>query len=239
MAADNTALLKRAEQGDREAEALLVEENMGLVWSIVRRFAGRGYELEDLSQIGAIGLMKAVKKFDMSYDVKFSTYAVPMIIGEIKRFLRDDGAIKVSRSLKETAMKGCAIRDRLMRELGRDVTIEEISSETGIPPEELAQAFEAITPLESIDRELYDAGEKSISLADKLPAPSCEDTSINRVMIQDALSRLKPRERQIIVLRYFQGKTQTETSKLIGVSQVQISRIEKNTLKKIHDMLEE
>lgn len=237
--ADNITLLQRAEQGDKEAEDLLVQENMGLVWSIARRFAGRGYELDDLSQIGAIGLIKAVKKFDLSYQVKFSTYAVPMIIGEIKRFLRDDGAIKISRGLKEKAMKGYAAREKLMREYGRDVTVEEIAQETGLSVEELVQAFEAVTPIESIDRGLYDDGEKTLSLADKLPVESHEDTSIHRVMIQEALSKLKPREKQVIILRYFNGKTQTETAKIIGVSQVQISRVEKAALKKIRGWIEE
>lgn len=234
---DNTALLERAGKGDKQAEELLVKENMGLVWSIVRRFAGRGYDLEDLSQIGAIGLMKAIKKFDMSYEVKFSTYAVPMIIGEIKRFLRDDGAIKISRSLKELAMKGYAAQEKLRRQWGRDPQINEIASECGASPQDLIEAFEAVTPMESIDQTLYDTGEKKLSLLDKLPAASYEESSVNRVMIQDALSKLKPRERQIILLRYFQGKTQAETAKIIGVSQVQISRIEKSTLAKIREWI--
>lgn len=232
---DNAALLERVGNGDKEAEELLVKENMGLVWSIVRRFTGRGHDLEDLAQIGAIGLIKAIKKFDTSYGVQFSTYAVPMIMGEIKRFLRDDGAIKISRGLKELAMKGYATQERLRRQFGRDVHIEEIAKECRVDAEDLVEAFEAVIPMESIDQTLYDDGEKKLSLIDKLPSDSYEEKSVNRVVVQEALSKLQPRERQIILLRYFQGRTQAETAKVIGVSQVQISRLEKATLAKIRE----
>ncbi len=228
---DNTALLKRAAEGDVSAEDELVRENMGLVWSVVRRFSQRGYEADDLSQVGAIGLIKAVKKFDFSYNVQFSTYAVPMIIGEIKRFMRDDGSVKISRSLKELAMKGYTVRDRLSKKYGREPSIGEIAAECGAEAEELVQAFEACTPPESIDRELYDDG---AMVSDRLGTENDEETVVNRLMVDEALSYLKARERKIIVMRYFQGKTQSQVAEVIGVSQVQISRLEKAALAKMN-----
>ena len=178
---DNTALIERVREGDKQAENRMVEENMGLVYSIARRFLNRGYDAEDLTQIGAIGLIKAVKKFNPEFNVQFSTYAVPMITGEIKRFLCDDGAVKISRTLKENAMKG----------------------------------------------------DKEIRLLDTITGEEIEDGVINKVMIDDILSRLTEREKEIILLRYFRGKTQSEIAKIIGVSQVQISRIEKKAIERI------
>ena len=208
---------------------------MGLVYSIVRRFSGRGYETEDLTQIGAIGLIKAVKKFNPEFNVQFSTYAVPMITGEIKRFLRDDGAVKISRSLKENAMKGWRSEEILRRKLNREPTIKEISEECGIDAESLIEAFEAAAPPESIYESVYDNGEKEIHLLDVIAGGEIEDSVINKVMIDDILSRLSPREREIILLRYFRGKTQSEIAKIIGVSQVQISRIEKKAIERIRE----
>ena len=232
---DNTALIERVRDGDKQAENKMVEENMGLVYSIVRRFSGRGYETEDLTQIGAIGLIKAVKKFNPEFNVQFSTYAVPMITGEIKRFLRDDGAVKISRSLKENAMKGWRSEEILRRKLNREPTIKEISEECGIDAESLIEAFEAAAPPESIYESVYDNGEKEIHLLDVIAGGEIEDSVINKVMIDDILSRLSPREREIILLRYFRGKTQSEIAKIIGVSQVQISRIEKKAIERIRE----
>lgn len=230
---DNTALIERVREGDKQAENRMVEENMGLVYSIVRRFLNRGYDAEDLTQIGAIGLIKAVKKFDPEFNVQFSTYAVPMITGEIKRFLRDDGAVKISRTLKENAMKGWRCEELLRRKLNRQPTINEISKECGIDAESLIEAFEAATPPESIYESIYDNGDKEIHLLDTLVGEEIEDGVINKVMIDDILNRLTEREKEIILLRYFRGKTQSEIAKIIGVSQVQISRIEKKAIERI------
>ena len=230
---DNTALIERVREGDRQAENRMVEENMGLVYSIARRFLNRGYDAEDLMQIGAIGLIKAVKKFNPEFNVQFSTYAVPMITGEIKRFLRDDGAVKISRTLKENAMKGWRCEELLRRKLNRQPTINEISKESGIDAESLIEAFEAATPPESIYESVYDNGDKEIRLLDTITGEEIEDGVINKVMIDDILSRLTEREKEIILLRYFRGKTQSEIAKIIGVSQVQISRIEKKEIERI------
>lgn len=230
---DNTALIERVREGDKQAENRMVEENMGLVYSIARRFLNRGYDAEDLTQIGAIGLIKAVKKFNPEFNVQFSTYAVPMITGEIKRFLRDDGAVKISRTLKENAMKGWRCEELLRRKLNRQPTINEISKESGIDVESLIEAFEAATPPESIYESVYDNGDKEIRLLDTITGEEIEDGVINKVMIDDILSRLTEREKEIILLRYFRGKTQSEIAKIIGVSQVQISRIEKKAIERI------
>ena len=230
---DNTALIERVREGDKQAENRMVEENMGLVYSIARRFLNRGYDAEDLTQIGAIGLIKAVKKFNPEFNVQFSTYAVPMITGEIKRFLRDDGAVKISRTLKENAMKGWRCEELLRRKLNRQPTINEISKESGIDDESLIEAFEAATPPGSIYESVYDNGDKEIRLLDTITGEEIEDGVINKVMIDDILSRLTEREKEIILLRYFRGKTQSEIAKIIGVSQVQISRIEKKAIERI------
>lgn len=230
---DNTALIERVRDGDKQAENIMVEENMGLVYSIVRRFLNRGYDAEDLTQIGAIGLIKAVKKFNPEFNVQFSTYAVPMITGEIKRFLRDDGAIKISRTLKENAMKGRRSEEALRRRLNRQPTINEISRECGIDAENLVEAFEAAAPIGSIYESVYDNGEKEIHLLDTIAGEEMEDGIINKVMIDEIMGKLTPREKEIILLRYFRGKTQTEISEVIGVSQVQVSRIEKKAIERI------
>lgn len=230
---DNAALLERVRDGDKRAENLMVEQNMGLVYSIVKRFTGRGYEAEDLTQIGAIGLIKAVKKFNPEFNVQFSTYAVPMITGEIKRFMRDDGAIKISRTLKESAMKGWRAEEVLRRRLNREPTVNEISEECGICVEDLIEAFEAASPPESIYESIYSGGDKEIKVVDTIAGGEIEDGIINKVLLDDILKRLKPREKQILILRYFKGKTQSEIAKIIGVSQVQISRIEKKAIERI------
>lgn len=230
---NNTLLLERAAQGDQHARDQLVEDNMRLVWSIVRRFSNRGYEPEELSQVGAMGLIKAVQKFDASFQVQFSTYAVPMILGEIKRFLRDDGPVKVSRSLKEQAIKGWRAEEQLRRTLGRDPTINEIAAESGVEVETLIEAFEAAAPPESLSAGFSDKDGNETTLLDRIPSENHENAVINRVMVEGLLGTLESRERQILTLRYFQGKTQTEIAKIIGVSQVQISRIEKAALERL------
>lgn len=227
---DNAALIKRAGEGDNEAQNELVENNMGLVYSIVKRYTGRGYDLEDLVQIGAIGLIKAVKKFDTSFDVKFSTYAVPVIAGEIKRHIRDDGAVKISRTLKETAMKGWRAEEELRKKLNREPTIKEISEFCDIDAQLMANAFEAATPPSSIYESIYDNSDKEINLLDTMASGENEEGIINKVMADNILKALKPREKKIIVLRYYKGKTQAEIAKIIGVSQVQVSRIEKQVI---------
>ena len=227
-------LIERAHGGDKEAREKLIVENMGLIWSIVRRFAGRGYEQEDLFQIGSIGLIKAVDKFDTSYDVQFSTYAVPMIAGEIKRFLRDDGMIKVSRSMKEIAYKAYLAREQLERKLKREPALSEIAAEIGVTSEELAQAIDASAEIESLHKVIYQGDGSDISLMDKLPQQGdpCEEL-MNHMLLEEMLAKLDKKERQLIYMRYYQDKTQTEIAKVIGVSQVQVSRLEKKILKKM------
>ncbi len=227
-------LIERAHKGDKAAREALVVENMGLIGSIVRRFAGRGYDQEDLFQIGSIGLIKAVDKFDTNFDVKLSTYAVPMIAGEIKRFLRDDGMIKVSRSMKETAYKAYLAKERLEREYRREPTLTEISQELAVPCEELVQALDASAEIESLHRIIYQGDGSDISLMDKLPqeGDSYEEV-MNKLMLEEMLQTLKPKERQLIYMRYYQDRTQTEIAAEMGISQVQVSRMEKKILQKM------
>ncbi len=229
---DNSALLERVRDGDKAAKDTLIEENMGLVHSVVNRYCNRGCEREDLTQIGVIGLIKAVDKFNFEFGVQFSTYAVPMIMGEIKRFLRDDGAIKISRSVKEIALKGYRAREILQKTLNREPTINEIAKKCDIEPSILSEAFEASSPPQSI-YESYHQDSREIHLIDTIKGQSHEEEIIDRVMVSNILSTLKPRERQILILRYLKGKTQAEVSKVIGVSQVQISRIEKRVIEDI------
>ena len=232
----NAELITRLCEGDAEAQSMLVENNMGLVYSIAGKFLNRGYDREDIVQLGAIGLVKAVKKFDASFGVQFSTYAVPMIIGEIKRFLRDDGAIKVSRSLKEAAAKGRRCEDLLSKELGRSPTIAEISARCGLDPDLLIEAFEAQIVPESLDMQTGD-DENSLSLMGLLSGPDEESEIVDRLYISQSLATLSDRERDIIVMRYFRGRTQAEIASVIGVSQVQISRIEKKALLKMREVM--
>ncbi len=226
----NTALIERIKSGDVLAKNRMVEENLRLVEKIAGKFSNRGYDREEIVQIGAIGLIKAVDKFDTKYNTCFSTYAYPVIEGEIKRFLRDNGDIKVSRSMKEIAAKGRKIQERLERTLGREPSISEIAQECGCEAEELAEAFSAVIPVRSIYESINDNDSKELSLMDTLADNHTEEEMINRVLVSDILSSLKPRERTIIVLRYFKMKTQKEVSQIIGVSQVQVSRIEKKIL---------
>lgn len=227
----NLGLLKALRNGDAHARDKLCNENMGLVWNIVKRFSASGVDSEDLAQTGIIGLLKAIDNFDVSFDVKFSTYAVPMIIGEIRRFLRDDGLIKVSRTLKSQAYLGYKAREELSIELGREPTLSEISEKCGISAMELATAFEATAAPDSINREMYeDSGSEVI---DSLESTEDEEKIINKIAVKNILDRLSDRERQILILRYFRGKTQAEIAPIVGVSQVQVSRIEKKVFEKI------
>lgn len=235
---DTMEYIKRAHGGDKEARDILVTENMGLIWSIVRRFSNRGYDLEDLFQIGSIGLIKAIDKFDLEMDVKFSTYAVPMITGEIRRFLRDDGMIKVSRSLKELAMKAGMARERLEAAMGREPTIDEIANEVGFSREEVAASLEAGAEVESIYRPLSNDDESGGCLLDKLLGNHLEDeTLLNRMVLKDVLKELKPQEQRIIFARYFENKTQTAVANYLGISQVQVSRMEKKILLELRNKL--
>ena len=232
------ALIERAHQGDKEAREILFQENTGLVWSIVKRFQNRGVDLEDLFQIGSIGLLKAVDKFDTSYEVKFSTYAVPMISGEIKRFLRDDGMIKVSRSLKETCYKAYLAREKLEKKMGRDPQIQEMAKEIGIPEEELIQALDSSAEIESLQKTIYRGEGNDICLLDKLEEKrDRQEESLNRILLEEILGSLSPQERQLIYMRYFQERTQTEIAGELGISQVQVSRMEKKILKRLREQI--
>ena len=232
------ALIKKSHEGDKEARAQLVEENTGLVWCIVKRFYNRGAEAEDLFQIGSIGLLKAIDKFDLSYDVKFSTYAVPMISGEIKRFLRDDGMIKVSRSLKELACKAFSCQEGLRRKLGREPLLAEIAAELMVDKEELAAAMEASAEVESLHKTIYQKDGHEISLMDKLEEQETgEDKVVDHMLLSELLKALNGEERKLIYLRYFAGRTQSDVGKILGVSQVQVSRMEKKILGRLREKL--
>lgn len=230
------ALIKRSHEGDKEAKEQLVEENVGLVWCVVKRFYGRGVETEDLFQIGSIGLLKAIDKFELSYDVKFSTYAVPMIVGEIKRFLRDDGMIKVSRSLKEIAGKAYRAAELLEKKLGREATISEISDEIGVSVEELAMAMESGAQVESLQQIVYHGDNNDISLIDRVEVEENRSEKIvDKIFLADILQNLDKEDRELLYKRYFQDKTQSVIAGEMGISQVQVSRLEKRILKKIRE----
>ena len=234
---DTLALIRRAHQGDKEARDILFEENIGLIYSVARRFAGRGAEMEDLFQIGSIGLLKAVDNFDTSFQVKFSTYAVPMIAGEIRRFLRNDGILKVSRSVKENQYKIFKMREELEKLTGREPTVEELADGMNLPVEEVVLIMESRTEVESIYKTVYQGEGTEISLLDKLPEKENQQEKVlNRIFLEEILRTLEPKERQLIAMRYFQDMTQTEIAERLGVSQVQISRMEKRVLGKIRKM---
>jgi RNA polymerase sporulation-specific sigma factor len=236
---NNAELMARAKAGDKQAQEMLVENNVGLVWSIVRRFQNRGHEIDDLFQIGCIGLIKSINKFDSSFDVRFSTYAVPMIIGEIKRFLRDDGIIKVSRSLKETSNKARITREVMSKELGREPTINEMAQRLNISTEELVMAVEAGYSPESLFNAVGDGDSSQLLLIDRIN-DECNDNEtdiIDKIALRQVLDTLKPREKQIIILRYFKEKTQVQIAKQLGISQVQVSRIEKKILEEIKNRI--
>ena len=232
--ADTPALLEEARRGDNDACARLIEENAGLIWSIVRRFAGRGYEMEDLFQIGSIGLIKAIDKFDTGFEVKFSTYAVPMITGEIKRFLRDDGMIKVSRSIKELGFKVRAAREEMTYSLGREPTIEEIAARLDTSREEVAASMEAGAEVESLYRPTGNGDDNTMFLMDRLEEENNDhEELLNRMVLKELMEDLGEEQREIIVRRYFYNQTQTQIAKELGISQVQVSRLEKRILKEM------
>ena len=220
-------LIQKAQNGDKSASEQLVLENAGLIWSIARRFLGRGTEAEDLYQLGCLGFLKAVEGFDLAYGTQFSTYAVPKIAGEIRRFLRDDGAIKISRSVKERASAIRLMRSRLSAALGREPSLKEISENTGFTPEEIAAAETATREVESIHRE---SGEEGFTLESILSDTESEDRMLEKLALRQAIAELPEREKQVISLRYFHGLTQDRTARVLGVSQVQISRIEKKAI---------
>lgn len=245
-----SVLIARSQSGDKGAREVLIEKNLGLVHSIVRRFVGRGYDLEDLFQIGTIGLMKSIDKFDLELGVKFSTYAVPMITGEIRRFLRDDGPVKVSRTIKENGFKIKMTRQKLQGELGREPTMQELSQDCGLLVEDIVLAMEAASEVESIYAAVYQDDGSEVYLVDKVVqgshgavgmsvGASNEDYEkerlIDHMLLTELLSELTDQERSLIYMRYFQNKTQTEIAGILGISQVQVSRLEKKILLKLRE----
>ena len=234
---DMLQLISQAQKGDKQVRDTLIEENLGLVHHIVKRFLNRGYDAEELFQIGCIGLMKAVDHFDTNYDVKFSTYAVPLIMGEIKRFLRDNGIIKVSRALKENAWKIKNAQKELSGPAGREVTIDEIAAETGLTVEEIVLAQEADVEVESLSKVVYQGDGSEISLGDRIADEKDEhEVLLNHLFLEQLLQALSEDERYLIKLRYYDNVTQTETAKKLGISQVQVSRLEKRILEKMKKM---
>ncbi len=222
-------LIQLSQKGDLAARDRLIKHNIRLVWSVVQRFLGRGYEAEDLFQIGSIGLLKAIDKFDLSYDVKFSTYAVPMIIGEIQRFLRDDGMVKVSRSLKEVATKVRKKKDELSKKLNRIPTLKEIATELELTPEEIVFAQEANRAPASIHETVYENDGDPITLMDQI-ADEADITWFDKLALKEAIEQLSERERLIVYLRYYKDQTQADVAKRLGISQVQVSRLEKKII---------
>lgn len=231
----NGELLQQAVKGDKSAKEQLVQENSPLIWSVVRRFFGRGVDPEDLYQLGCLGFLKAIDGFDTGFGTQFSTYAVPKIAGEIRRFLRDDGAIKISRTIKEQAQMIRNHRQRLTQALGREPTLGEISEATGLEPEEIAVIETAMIPADSLQRP---TGEDGCSLEQLLPGEGIEERIIESVSLRDAISSLEPRQRAVIDMRYFRGMTQEKTAFVLGVSQVQVSRIERKALKELKNLLD-
>ena len=235
MNADRMALIRRAQAGEREAAQQLVEENTGLIWSVARRFFGRGVEPDDLYQLGCVGFLKAIEGFDLSYGTQFSTYAVPKISGEIRRFLRDDGVIQVSRTIKEQALKIRQARLLLEQRIGREPKMSELSAETGLSPEEIAFAETATGPADSIQRE---SGEDGFTLELVLGDFGAEDKMVEHVALRAAIEKLPEREKQVIALRYYHGMTQQASARVLHVSQVQISRLERRAVELLRTMLE-
>ncbi len=247
---ETSVLIARSQAGDKNARTVLIEKNLGLVHSIVRRFAGRGYDLEDLFQIGVIGLMKSIDKFNLKLNVKFSTYAVPMITGEIKRFLRDDGLVKVSRTLKENGMKVKVTRQRLQNILGREPALQEIAKESGLTAEEIVMAMEAGSEVESIYASVGQDDGSEMFLVDKVvrgeragvgssafsPEDAEKEKLLNHMLLEELLDSLSGKERELITMRYFQNKTQTQIAQILGISQVQVSRMEKKILLRLREM---
>ncbi len=229
-----TELIRLAQKGDKIAMEQLVTENAGLIWSVARRYLGRGAEADDLYQLGCLGFLKAVEGFDLEYGTQFSTYAVPKISGEIRRFLRDDGAVKVSRTIKEQATVIKIARNSLTHALGREPTVTEISRQTGLSPEDIALAENATAATESIQRE---SGEDGFTLEDVLTDTQTEERLVEKITLRQSIEKLPDRERTVIHLRYFHGLTQERVARVLSVSQVQISRIEKKALENLRQLM--
>ena len=229
-----TEALKKAKSGDKDASEQLIEENSGLIWSIARRFFGRGVEADDLYQLGCVGFLKAIHGYDEEYGTQFSTYAVPKISGEIRRFLRDDGAVKVSRGIKERAQSIKSARSLLEQKNGREPSLSEISELTGLDSAEIASAETAVGPTESLQRE---TGEEGFTLEQVLGDFGEEERLVERVSLRETINRLPEREKSVIALRYFHSLTQDSTARVMGVSQVQVSRLEKRAVERLRDML--
>ena len=227
-------LVKLAQNGDENAAERLITENSGLIWSIARRFIGRGVEIDDLYQLGCLGFIKAVRGFDLEFGTQFSTYAVPKISGEIRRFLRDDGAVKVSRGIKEMAVTIKSYRNQFIQQFGREPTLQELVEKTGFTPEEIATAENATSCVESIQQE---SGEEGFSLESILTDTECEDSLLERISLKQAVVRLPERESMVIRLRYYHGLTQERVARIMDVSQVQVSRIEKKALLHLREFL--
>ena len=235
---DTLELLKKARSGDRVARNQLVEQNVGLVWNIVKRFHGRGYEADDIFQIGCIGLIKAIDHFDLSYDVKFSTYAVPMITGQIKRFLRDDGMVRVSRSIKENSWRVKRMAAELSQKLEREPSMDELSAAVELPVEDIVLALEATAEVESLHKPICFQDGKEVSLEEKIPErKDWQEELMNRLIVEELLEQLQTKERELIQMRYYDGKTQREIAEHLGISQVQVSRLEKKLLLQMREKI--
>lgn len=233
-------IIEKAQNGSKDDMTKLIEDNNGLIWSIVRRFTGRGYDIEDLYQIGSIGFIKAIQRFDTNFEVRLSTYAVPYILGEIKRYIRDDGPIKVSRSIKELNVKILELQREHFSKCGKDITLEEISKELKISKEEVTMALESARPVDSFESARYtdNKTDKTISILDQISTEKDEQTEItNRITIKKLISELDNKEKEIILLRYYKQRTQVEVSKILGITQVQVSRIERKVLEKMRKKL--
>ena len=233
MYENDMKIIERAQNGSKEDMTKLIEDNSRLVWSIVRRFNGRGYDIEDLYQIGSIGLIKAIQRFDTSFEVRLSTYAVPYILGEIKRFIRDDGQIKISRSIKELNIKIIELQKENLNKYGKEITLEQLAKELKTSKEDIAMALDSARPVNSIEDSQYrdNKTDKTISLIDQLSSGKDEENEItNRIAIKKLISELKDNEKEVILLRYYKGKTQMQVAKILGITQVQVSRIERKVL---------
>ena len=233
MYENDMKIIERAQNGSKEDMTKLIEDNSRLVWSIVRRFNGRGYDIEDLYQIGSIGLIKAIQRFDTSFEVRLSTYAVPYILGEIKRFIRDDRPIKISRSIKELNIKIIELQKEYLNKYGKEITLEQLAKELKTSKEDIAMALDSARPVNSIEDSQYrdNKTDKTISLIDQLSSGKDEENEItNRITIKKLISELKDNEKEVILLRYYKGKTQMQVAKILGITQVQVSRIERKVL---------
>ena len=229
MYENDMKIIERAQNGSKEDMTKLIEDNSRLVWSIVRRFNGRGYDIEDLYQIGSIGLIKAIQRFDTSFEVRLSTYAVPYILGEIKRFIRDDGPVKVSRSIKELSYKIKLIQNEYITKKGRDIQIEELAKLLKVSKEDIVIAMDSNNTVESIDRRVNDSDD--LTIMDKLKSNVDQEKDIvNKITIKTLIEGLDEKSKKIIMLRYYRGKTQSQVAELLGVTQVQVSRLEKKIL---------